>query len=165
MCKTNPCEAGLTPSDLLASFHLGPPWRHFAATSFQHLHLFLPLRTLGKHLWGEPWIPAPYPPNTFLFSLLQVLPPPEAQPEPSSPGNPPQPLLTIIPLPAVGGGEGLGEEWSLQPNSRCHITTSLRKSCSLQFDDLSPLPQKPKPGLGMGSEHFQGGGESVHAGR
>lgn len=103
MGKTNPREAGLTPNDLLASFHPGPPWQHFAATSFHHLHLFLPLRVLGKHLWGKPWIPAAYPPDTSLFSPFQVLPLPEAQPEPSSPGNPPQPLSTLTPLPAVGG--------------------------------------------------------------
>lgn len=51
---------------------------------------FLLLRVLGKLLWGEPWIPAAYPPNTSLFSPLQVLTPPEAQPEPSSSGNSPR---------------------------------------------------------------------------
>lgn len=102
MCKTNPREVGLTRNGLVASFHPGPPWRPFAATSFHH-PTFSYLRVLGKHLWGEPWIPAASPPNTSLFFPLQVLPPPEAQPEPSSPGNPPQPLPTLTLLPAVGG--------------------------------------------------------------
>lgn len=63
---------------------------------------FLLLRVLGKLLWGEPWIPAAYPPNTSLFSPLQVLTPPEAQPEPSSSGNSPRSHS-----PSCGGwGEG-----------------------------------------------------------
>lgn len=90
MCETNPREVGVTPNDLPASFHRGPPWRHFAATSFHHLHLLPTSESSGKTPLGEPWIPAAYPPNTSLFSPLQVLTPPEAQPEPSSSGNSPR---------------------------------------------------------------------------